>query len=484
MTKLIKFLIKGIKYIAIAIVVVPLLIVMGVFSPSRNNTQKYDHVVSSSREAPSAGVTHNSPDTIKIPPDVLPADRFRQAAERGDAEAEHQIGRSYYWGVGVKKNLKTACAWWEKSSAQGNAIAEYDLANCFLGENGPHKDLQQGVFWLKKSAGQGYADAQDELASVYATGHGVKKDNVQALKLFRLAATQGQPHAETALGFAYNSGDLDLPKNPAKAFSWFRKAANDNSVVGEELVGDAYFSGANVKKDDKEAAKWWQKAAKQGDDYAQSMLRLLSAKQGDVTAQLSLGQDYYYGRGLQKDDKKAFHWWHEAAKQGDPRAEDGLGMLYASGHGVRKSQVSAEAWFRKAARQGNKDAIKRLAAWQAATTSDTDDNFSSFDILLSIILGVPLIVWVDSKRSFNPKVLTDTTRPESARRAELVQMLLRKGYIIQRQEPGIVTVMKQKLPFSMFGFILMSLFFLLPGILYLIYYATRRDEIKQFVLVH
>jgi len=80
-------------------------------------------------------------------------------------------------------------------------------------------------------------------------------------------------------------------------------------------------------------------------------------------------------------------------------------------------------------------------------------------------------------------VLTDTTRPVSERRNELVQHLIQGGFIIQKQEPTMVTALLQKPRFNIISFLFWSLLWLIPGIIYLIFHAMKRDEVKQFVLV-
>lgn len=44
----------------------------------------------------------------------------QQAANRGDAEAQYQLGNCYSSGLGVHKNLKEALIWWEKAALQGH----------------------------------------------------------------------------------------------------------------------------------------------------------------------------------------------------------------------------------------------------------------------------------------------------------------------------------------------------------------------------
>jgi TPR repeat protein len=44
---------------------------------------------------------------------------YRKAAEQGHGEAQHNLGTSYYYGNGVKKNHREAKKWLQKAERQG-----------------------------------------------------------------------------------------------------------------------------------------------------------------------------------------------------------------------------------------------------------------------------------------------------------------------------------------------------------------------------
>ena len=52
---------------------------------------------------------------------------LRAKAEKGDAEAQDDLGVMYYKGQGVPKNDAEAVKWFYKAAEQGNAGAQYDL---------------------------------------------------------------------------------------------------------------------------------------------------------------------------------------------------------------------------------------------------------------------------------------------------------------------------------------------------------------------
>jgi TPR repeat protein len=63
------------------------------------------------------------------------------------------------------------------------------------------------------------------------------------------------------------------------------------------------------------------KAADARQDFVTELMLLRPlAKQGNATAQTSLGLMYGNGRGVPKDDMEAVRWYRKAAEQGDAHA--------------------------------------------------------------------------------------------------------------------------------------------------------------------
>jgi hypothetical protein len=87
---------------------------------------------------------------------------------------------------------------------------------------------------------------------------------------------------------------------------------------------------------------------------------LLSAKQGNLKAQLKVGIFYFYGRGRKRDFRKALKWYTAAADQGFSPALNNLGVLHENGLGTRKDPETALIYYEKAARKGNKKGYENL----------------------------------------------------------------------------------------------------------------------------
>ena len=81
--------------------------------------------------------------------------------------------------------------------------------------------------------------------------------------------------------------------------------------------------------------------------------------QGNAQAQLRLGNHYSSGKGVLQDNKEAVKWYRRAAMQGNAQAQSNLGVMYMNGHGVLQNYVQAHMWFNIAAANGYKAAIKK-----------------------------------------------------------------------------------------------------------------------------
>jgi hypothetical protein len=81
------------------------------------------------------------------------------------------------------------------------------------------------------------------------------------------------------------------------------------------------------------------------------------AEQGNVIAQMNLGNKYYVGEGVPQNFTEAVKWYRMAAKQGNAVAQNNLGMMYGIGRGLPKNFIRAYVWSSVAAAQGNEQAM-------------------------------------------------------------------------------------------------------------------------------
>ncbi len=97
-----------------------------------------------------------------------------------------------------------------------------------------------------------------------------------------------------------------------------------------------YHEGQEVTKDLAEAAKWYRRAA----------------EQGNPQAQYNPGYMYERGHGVPQDPTQAVAWYQAAAEQCDGYAQNNPGIMLATGRGVPQDHVHAHIWFTLAVNQG------------------------------------------------------------------------------------------------------------------------------------
>ena len=322
---------------------------------------------------------------------------YRQAAEKGHAAAQQDLGYCYGTGKGVQTDYNEAFKWYKLAAEQGNKYSQSNLAAYYSEGLGVEKDYNEAVKWARKSAEQGYASAENRLGHFYYNGYGVTKDYTEAVKWFLKAAEKGNEVAMYNLGLCYQYGNgvskdlehakqwyqkaadkgyLDAKKklediavqtaieaakadatelyrkgyeyyknkNYLEAVKYLRQAAEKGNADAQYFMGDCYGTGKGVQQDYKESFKWYKLSAEQGDKYAQS----------------NLAAYYSAGLGVEKDYNEAVKWARKSAEQGHANAENRLGSFYYSGQGVTKDYAEAVKWFLKAAEKGNEIAMYNL----------------------------------------------------------------------------------------------------------------------------
>ena len=155
---------------------------------------------------------------------------YRTAAEKGDAEAQANLGALLAEGQGVDKDVKAAVAWFRKAAEQGRADAQAALAWAYHTGEGLDKDESQAVAWYRKAAAQGNVDAQFNLGLMLLHGQGVAADEQQAMLWLGHAAEQGEAAAQVTLGLVYRRHGDDA--SLVNALWWFRQAATAGDADG------------------------------------------------------------------------------------------------------------------------------------------------------------------------------------------------------------------------------------------------------------
>ena len=156
---------------------------------------------------------------------------LRNAAERGDADAQFTLGAIY---AGAHYELKNPAY-----------LSGYTMLDGVVDHN-------RAAYWYTLSANQGHKTALNNLGLAYKNGDGVNKDLVKATEYIRKSAEQGYSNAQLVYGDMFRDGEV-----------WIR--IESDSISGESFL-------IKVKPNIEKAKEWWEKALKNGNDKAKSRL--------------------------------------------------------------------------------------------------------------------------------------------------------------------------------------------------------------------
>jgi len=227
-----------------------------------------------------------------------------------------------------QQRYNDAVQWYTKAALQGDKEAQFQLAKMYERGQGVEQSDELALNWIKKAAHNGLGKAEFMYANMLSFGRGLEqKDTKKALLWYERAAEHGHPEAMLKLASLYFENNTENIKL-YESLSWALKAAtfpvvsNNANLLHNEIL-------KTIK---------------------------LRARAGDKYAQYKIATMYQDGIGIEKDAKKAKHWFKQSAKQGHLEAQFQLGMLLAS-----TSSTEALRWLTKAAKQGHQQAGYALA---------------------------------------------------------------------------------------------------------------------------
>ena len=205
-----------------------------------------------------------------------------------------------------KEEYDKAFSMFQTLANQQDSVAQYYLGLCYYEGQGIAQDFFEAEKWFKKSANQGYGMAQsklDALNYIMPTASFIGS-SWESLWSYEPAPIDKYLQAYRL----YNNYKY------TEAFSEFKELAESGLDDAQCQLGECYNLGHGVKKNDKNAAYWYQKAA-QG---------------GNVTAQYKLAYCYEYGIGVDGDYTQAMKWYQKAASQKHKDAKRALRKLQKS----------------------------------------------------------------------------------------------------------------------------------------------------------
>ena len=260
--------------------------------------------------------------------------KLEQQSQLGDLESKGLLSCLYINGILVSQDISKGLSLLMET-AEKYIDSQLQLGFIFSSDVFGLKDYKKAIKWFSKAADKGHPRAFFELGKMYWLGCGVIKNDPKAIEYLTLAANYKLPEVLE-----------EIKPFLAEDYSYFMETSSSGRTAAAHSLGGIYFDGYDsVKADGQLAAKYY----------------LIAAKANIVEAQLVLAKQYFFGWGINNNDKQAFFWFEKAALAGNGDAQYYLGRCYKEGRGIDCDLDKATIWYTKSAEQGDLDAQFEIA---------------------------------------------------------------------------------------------------------------------------
>ena len=208
------------------------------------------------------------------------------------------------------------------------SVAEYNEKADVLFDQ---QKYTEAFTYYKKAADKKDGYACYRLGILYLKGLGITASESKAVDYFQKSADLNDANGQYELAYHYYE-----THDYRKAHFYAMKSALQENLDAACLLGFLYDQGKGVTKDEKKAFGWYEKAANKNTD-----------------AKMNLAMAYFTGRGTEKNYNKAFQLFTELAGKGETDSFNFIGYMYDHGFGTSKNVQQACMWFKKGAEAGD-----------------------------------------------------------------------------------------------------------------------------------
>lgn len=214
-----------------------------------------------------------------------------ELAKKDDAELYGFVAKSYYWGNGTAINYPEARYWGEKGAMLQDTLSYYTMGLYYFDGKATTPNYAKALDYFKKGAQLGNGDCYYGCFLCHHFGGANLRNFTLAFKEISKALNLLKNTSDNLILAQYNMAicyynGRGTAVNKAKAFYWFKKAAENESVDNEESAQKAkynaqynvaycYGTGTGTTRNDEKAKYWMRKAAANGSQEAKKMLQVM-----------------------------------------------------------------------------------------------------------------------------------------------------------------------------------------------------------------
>lgn len=168
---------------------------------------------------------------------------LRQEANRGDSDAEVNLGYLYARGQGVPADQAAAFHLYDLSAQQGNGEGMNGLGYKYQFGTGIKPDINQAIRWYCAALHQGNPRAMNNLALMLDTGKDVPRDVAAARNLWQQSIGHSDVNGMYNLGLSLIKSP-DRPEDRQIGTRWMIEAANRGQIGAQQILRQSGYRGA------------------------------------------------------------------------------------------------------------------------------------------------------------------------------------------------------------------------------------------------
>lgn len=211
-------------------------------------------------------------------------------AQRGNAEANFNLGILHEDGLGVPQSIQAAVEYYEKAAVAGSSKAQYRLGLLYSVGAKIARDAVKAERWLAAAAAQGDQDAVALLAAHRGAAKTRKEQDFlraetlhasgqyqAAVAIWQRLAQQGDTRSRSRLAWMLEAGQ-GIPRNLDQAAQLFRQSAEEGDADAQYALAVMLQTGKGQAPDPSQAEIWLRRAAAQGHGPAKAALQEAAPK--------------------------------------------------------------------------------------------------------------------------------------------------------------------------------------------------------------
>ena len=311
---------------------------------------------------------------------------YQKEADKGNAYAMWRLSNAYGSGDGVEWDERKALDFLKQSAQFGCEEAKCDLACAYLYDwYNIGKDEERGkeiLDSLVKSTNN--STVLSKYAGILFFGDNpYEEDPEKAMRVLKRIEDKNNPYYLFLMGWIYAKGTENIDIDAHKAIEYYIKSFENGVRYAAFYIAQMYFGYGGLKPDLTKQIEWLNRGIESNDtdcmvamasiclseDSAFQSFRnpersveLLkkATRHGSGKAYNFMGQCYFEGKYLAKDDNKAFECWSKAVELKQFDAASNLAYAYIYGVGCDKDVQKGIELHKLATKYGSGFSATRL----------------------------------------------------------------------------------------------------------------------------